>query len=251
MTTISPILRVHYKSAVRDKTALFFTFAFPLLFIVVFGLLFGSTKTENGHTVMDSLAPGVLAWGVGNAAVFGLGYNLVQWRATDLLRLIRRTPTPVVTFLASRFIVILGIAGVQAALFLAVASIPPFDLRVSALGLIASIPVLICGTLAFFSIGLIVGNLARTPDAVAAIANCLMVPMAFLSGSFYPISESPAWLRVASYVLPLRYMNDGLVAVLTGGRDYGTVAVSCAALLGFAIVFSALAIRGFRWENAR
>jgi ABC-2 type transport system permease protein len=251
MTTIAPLLRVHYKSTLRDKTALFFTFAFPLLFIVIFGLLFGSTKTSGGQTVIDTMAPGVMSWGVGNAAVFGLGYNLVQWRSTDLLRMIRRTPTPLTSFLASRFVVVLGVALAQAVLFLAVASIPPFDLHTTPLGLLAGLPVLVCGALAFYAIGLLVGNLARTPDAIAAIANCLMVPMAFLSGSFFPLSQSPAWLKAVSRVLPLRYMNDGFDAVLDGQGHYGTMLVSCVILLAFTAVFGYVAFRTFRWENAK
>ncbi len=65
------------------------------------------------------------------------------------------------------------------------------------------------GITAFLALGLVVGSLADTPEAVAAIANCVMVPMAFLSGSFYPEDLMPGWLQTSRRVLPLRYLNDG------------------------------------------
>jgi len=63
----------------------------------------------------------------------------------------------------------------------------------------------------------LVGRLAPNPDAVAAIANCVMIPMAFLSGSFYPLELAPHWMDVVSRFLPLRYLNDAMREVLSGG----------------------------------
>ena len=77
-------------------------------------------------------------------------------------------------------------------------------------------PALVARDHAFLAIGVIVGTYANTPEAVAAIANCLMVPMAFLSGSFLPLDMMPAWLQSVSRVLPLRYLNDAATGALTG-----------------------------------
>lgn len=249
MTGFKPLARAHFLATGRNKTELFFTFAFPLIFIVVFGLLFGNQPAGGGKHTIDYLAPGVMAWGVANAAVFGVGYSLVNWRSTDLLRLIRRTPTSVLTLLASRLVVVLAVALTQAVLFLAVAVLPPFRLRVTVTGLLLTVPVLACGALAFYAVGVCVGNLVRTPDAVAAISNCMMVPMAFLSGSFIPLSQAPGWLRDVSYVLPLRYMNQAVTAVLDGGGHITAMAWRCLVLLIFAALATVPVLKNFRWEN--
>ena len=47
-----------------------------------------------------------------------------------------------------------------------------------------AIPVVICGTLAFMSIGLLVGALAKTQEAATALVNLIVLPMAFLGGAF-------------------------------------------------------------------
>jgi ABC-2 type transport system permease protein len=231
------------RAHVRDRVTLFFTFVFPLIFLVVFGLLFDGVA---GRKPIDFLAPGVLSWAVANGAVFGVAYTLVQWRDSGVLRLIRMTPTSVLTVLGSRFLVAVGVALAQIVVFVGVAMLPPFGLRPGPYALLA-LPVLVAGVMAFFALGMIIGSHVTSSEAVAAIANCLLVPMAFLSGTFYPLDQSPAWLRAVAQALPLKYMVDGTAGVLTGSRGPGSVAVPIAVLLGTALLVVGFATRLFRW----
>jgi ABC-2 type transport system permease protein len=236
------------RAYVRDKVTLFFTFAFPLIFLVVFGLTFGGQSVGGGLRVIDYTAPGVMAWAVGNAALFGVAYTLMQWRGSDLLRLIRLTPTPLSVVLASRFLPAIVIALVQAVFFLGIAALPLFGLHVAATTPLA-LPVLLAGVTAFFALGVIVGTHAGSSEAIAAIANCIMLPMAFLSGTFYPISESPKWMQDLSRALPLRYLIDGIAAQLSGRGTPGGALTATGELLAFAAVFCVLAARTFRWSG--
>lgn len=227
-------------SMVRNKIALFFTFAFPLMFIVLFGLMFG------GPGQMDRLTAGVLDWGVGNAAMFGVAYSIVQWRRDDLLRLVRTTPTPITSLLSGWYVVTVIFAIAQAALLLGVSLLPVFGLTIAVPGIVLLPVVLMVGSLTFFAMGVLVGRLAPSPDAVGAIANCVMIPMAFLSGSFYPLELAPHWLTVVSRFMPLRYLNDAVREVLAGGYN---LAVPLAALLGFAALFGVIGLRTFKWAD--
>ncbi|MFI8347822.1 ABC transporter permease [Streptomyces sp. NPDC085596] len=248
MSAYAALTRATYVASVRDKTTLFFTFAFPLAFLVLFGLIFQGDKINGGLASINYIAPGVLSWGVGNAAVFSVGFALMQWRRDDLLRLIWRTPTPLRTLIASRWTVAMGVALAQAALFTAVALLPFFGLRLMGPWW-AALPLLVLGVTAFLAMGLVVGSLADTPEAVAAIANLVMVPMAFLSGSFFPDDLMPGWLRTAAKVLPLHYLNDGLTDAMGGRGDLGDIALDCASLAVFALFFGVIATRIFRWSN--
>ena len=60
-----------------------------------------------------------------------------------------------------------------------------------------SIPLIVVGTLAFLSIGLLAGSFAKTPEAAGAIANLIVLPMAFLSGAFFPLDGAPGWLHAS------------------------------------------------------
>jgi ABC-2 type transport system permease protein len=227
-------------SMVRNRIALFFSFAFPLLFIVLFGLLFG------GPGRMTQLSAGVLDWAIGNAAMFGVAYTIVQWRRDDLLRLVRTTPTPMASLLSGWYVVTVGLAVAQALLLLGVSLLPAFGLTIAAPSIVLFPLVLIVGCSTFFAMGILVGRLAPNPDAVAAIANCVMIPMAFLSGSFYPLELAPHWLTVASRFLPLTYLNDAVRQTLSGGYD---LLLPLSALLGFAVLFGAIGLRTFKWAD--
>ncbi|MFJ6782803.1 ABC transporter permease [Streptomyces yangpuensis] len=249
MSAYTALTAAGYRAQVRDKATLFFTFAFPLLFLVVFGLIFsGQDVEETGRPYISYIAPGVMSWGVANAAVFGIAFTLMQWRRDDLLRLIRLTPTPLTTVLASRYVLALVVGMAQAAVFVAVAMLPGFGLTLDGRWPLV-LPALVLGITAFLAIGVIVGTYANTPEAVAAIANCLMVPMAFLSGSFLPLDMMPSWLQSVSRVLPLRYLNDAATGALTGTGTLTAIGTGCAVLLGFALLFGAIGLKTFRWSN--
>lgn len=249
MSDYGALTAAGYRAQIRDAATLFFTFAFPLVFLVVFGLIFsGQDVEETGRPYISYIAPGVMSWGVGNAAVFGIAFTLMQWRRDDLLRLIRMTPTSLPTVLASRYVLALAVGVVQAVVFVAVATLPPFGLEPASRWPLA-LPVLLLGITAFLSIGVIIGSYADTPEAVAAIANFLMVPMAFLSGSFLPLDMMPDWLQSVSLALPLRYFNDAASSALSGSGDLGDIAAGCGALVAFTVVFALIGLKTFRWSN--
>src|SRR5205085_183316 len=82
----------------------------------------------------------------------------------------------------------------QALIFIGIGLLPVFGLKLTGTWWMA-IPVFLLGILAFFSIGMLVGAFAKTEQAASAAANIVVLPMAFLSGTFFPIDQAPAWLR--------------------------------------------------------
>jgi ABC-2 type transport system permease protein len=194
------------------------------------------------------ITPGLLGWAVATGAMFGAALTLVTWRQKKLLRRLRLSPVGVSTIAAARVGVSIVIALVQTAIFIGVASIPYFGLRLSAYWWMA-IPLIIVGTLSFLSLGLLAGSFSKTPEAATAIANLIVLPMAFLSGAFFPIEGAPPWLQTISRFLPLRHLVDGMQAVMVRGQGPGDVLPQVGILLGFGVVVSAIAVSLFRWED--
>jgi ABC-2 type transport system permease protein len=340
------LTRAMLRGFLRDRTALFFTFFFPLMFLVVFGLIFNSASSSkttigvvgggpivkalppaavdakvypnadaavaavrsgdipavviqqgNGITlryaasdqvkaatvqglvraVVDSanvaatgqpprftltaeqvedtslkpiqyLTPGILSWGIATSAAFGAALTLVSWRRKQLLRRVRLSPAPVWTVVGARVGVSLLVAAVQAVVFIGLAMTPPFGLKLSGQWWLATV-LLVAGTLAFLSIGLFVGAIAKSEEAASAITNFIVLPMAFLSGAFFDITAAPTWLQDVSRVLPLRWRNEGMLDVLVRGKGVSTIAVPVVVLLAFAAVISVIAARVFRWDD--
>jgi ABC-2 type transport system permease protein len=194
------------------------------------------------------LAPGLLGWAIASGATFGAAITLVSWRENKLLRRLRLAPASTSSVVGARIGVSLVIAMIQLAVFLAIATTAYFGLRLTASWWMA-IPVVACGTLAFLSIGLLVGSVAKTQQAATSIANLIILPMAFLGGAFVPLNFAPAWIQEVSYVLPLRYLVVGMQDVMARGDGPASALPAIGVLLGFAAVLTAISVRVFRWDQ--
>jgi ABC-2 type transport system permease protein len=348
MTAFKSLSVAMFKGFFRERVALFFTFLMPLMFLVIFGLIFGSsssnktkidvvgdgpvltalggtgivefqrvdsfdtavaavrsgdvpaaisvqgnkvelryaasdsvqagtvqavirsvvdavnvqasgkppTVTLNSQQVEDSslsaiqyLTPGILSWGLATSAIFGSALTLVNWRKKQVLRRIRLAPVSTGTVISSRLLVTIGTSVLQAILFVAVAMTPVFGLKLAGQWWLA-LPLLVLGSLSFFSIGVLVGSIAKSEEAATGITNVIVLPMAFLSGTFFPVQNAPQWLQTVSEVLPLRHLNDGMVDVLVRGKGIEALGVPALVLLGFTIVVGFAASRVFSWEDS-
>jgi ABC-2 type transport system permease protein len=193
-------------------------------------------------------APGLLGWAIASGATFGAGITLVTWRQNKLLRRLRLAPASTAAVVGARIGISLVIAMVQLAVFLAIATTPYFGLKLTASWWMA-IPIVACGTLAFMSIGLLVGSFAKTQQAASSIANLIILPMAFLGGAFIPLNFAPAWLQDVSYAMPLRYLVLGMQNVLARGDGPASALPAIGILLGAAAVLTLISVRVFRWDQ--
>jgi len=194
------------------------------------------------------LTPGLLGWAIASGATFGAAITLVNWRHNKLLRRLRLAPVSIGSVVFARVGVSLLVALVQLAVFLLVATTPYFGLKLTASWWMA-IPVLFCGTLAFMSIGLLVGSFAKTQQAATAIANLIVLPMAFLGGAFIPLDFAPSWIREVSYAIPLRYLVTGMQDVMARGEGPAAALPAIGLLLALTAVLSLIAVRVFRWDE--
>jgi ABC-2 type transport system permease protein len=193
------------------------------------------------------LAPGLLGWAIASGGAFGAAITLVNWRQTKLLRRLRLAPVSVGSIVLARVGISLAVALIQLAVFLGIATLPYFGLRLSADWWMA-IPVVICGTLAFLSIGLLVGSVTTSQQAATAVANIIILPMAFLGGAFVPLDFAPAWIRDVSYAMPLRYLVTGMQNVMARGEGPLAALPAIGILLGLTAVLTIAAVRLFRWD---
>lgn len=194
------------------------------------------------------LAPGLLAWAIASGATFGAALTLVSWRQNKLLRRLRLTPASTGAIAAARITVSLLIALVQLAVFLLIATLPYFGLKLTHWWWMA-IPIVIAGALTFLSIGLLAGSITKTEQAATALANLIILPMAFLGGAFVPLAFAPAWIQKVSYVMPLRYLVTGVQDVMARGDGPRAAVLPIAVLLGIAAVLTLVAVRLFRWDE--
>jgi len=202
---------------------------------------------DNSLSSIQFVTPGLLGWAIATGATFGAASNLVAWRKNGLLRRLRLAPIPTWAVVVARVAVSLAIATVQSAIFLAV-GMGLFGLKLTGSWPMI-IPLLISGTLAFMAIGLLAGSVAKTEEAAIGISNFIVLPMAFLSGSFFPLDGAPGWIQSVSQALPLRHLNEGMLDTMVRGQGPSAALMPIAILLGFGMVVTAIAARLFRWDD--
>lgn len=193
------------------------------------------------------VTPGLLGWAIATSATFGAAATLVGWRSTRLLRRLRLTPVSTRTLVAARIGVTVLIAMVQTVIFVGLA-VAFFGLELNGSWWMAVL-LLVCGTLSFMSLGLFVGAISNTVGGATGLANILVLPMAFLSGSFFPLDGAPRWLDIVSRALPLRHLNDGMLDVMVRGQGPEAALLPIGILVGFAAVVLLIASRFFSWET--
>jgi ABC-2 type transport system permease protein len=208
------------------------------------------THQAENHAIqpIQFLAPGLLGWAIASGATFSAAITLVNWRHNKLLRRLRLAPVSTGSVVLARVGVSLLVALIQFVLFLVIATTPYFGLKLTAAWWMA-IPVVLCGTLAFMSIGLLIGSFAKTQQAATAIANLVILPMAFLGGAFIPLDFAPGWVRGASYAMPLRYLITGVQDVMARGEGPAAALPPIGILAVLTTVLTLIAIRVFRWDE--
>ncbi len=203
---------------------------------------------DDSLTAIQLVTPGLLGWAVAMSASFGAAATLQGWRQSKLLRRLQLSPVSTGTLVGARIAVTIAVALIQMAIFLGLGA-AAFGLTLTGAWWMA-VPTLVVGTLCFMAIGLLAGALAKTTEGAVNMANFLVLPMAFLSGSFFPLDAAPTWLRTLSNVLPLKHLNEAMLDVMVRGEGPGAALLPIAVLGAFAVVVTALAARLFRWDTA-
>jgi ABC-2 type transport system permease protein len=202
---------------------------------------------DDSLTTIQFVTPGLLGWAIAMSAAFGAAATLQGWRQSKLLRRLQLAPVSTRTVVGARVTVTVGIALVQMAIFLGLGA-AAFGLRLTG-SWWASIPLLVMGTLCFMAVGLFAGSVTKTTEGAVNMANFLVLPMAFLGGSFFPLDAAPGWLQTFANVLPLHWLNEGMLDLLVRGEGPSAMFVPMGLLAAFALALTLLSARLFRWET--
>jgi ABC-2 type transport system permease protein len=208
-----------------------------------------SQVEDNSLKPIQYLTPGLLGWAIASGAMYGASFTLINWRTKRVLRRLRLAPVSVGAVVGARVGVSVLVALGQTAIFLVVATMPFFGLKLTGQWWLI-VPLVLCATIAFMSIGLVTGAVAKTEEAANGINQMIILPMSFLGGAFFPLDGAPGWLQDVSKVLPLRYLVTSSQSVLSRGGGLMDALPSMGGLLLFSAVLCAIAWRFFSWDDA-
>lgn len=183
---------------------LFSSMVTPLIYLVTFGFGLGRSVSVSGTDYLSFLIPGLVAMSSMNNS-----YNWVA-SALNLNRLYHKTFQVFIQAPITSAGIMVGevLAGMVKGLFASVLVIivglvgaPKFHL--SALFVLT----LLLNCFMFACLGVAVGMLAKTHEDTSTYSNFFITPMAFFSGTFFPLDKMPDLLRYLIYCMPLTHTN--------------------------------------------
>lgn len=237
------LARAYLLRSFRSRTSLFWNFAFPLVWLFVFGFIFEGGSSEGTGFLM----PGIFAITILAISFAGVSYRLVNERERGTLRRYRVTPVrapAVVLATAASSLVLLAVS----LLLLAATAWLVFDVPAAG-GVAGVVLVLAAGSLAFVPLGLVVGSVAPGTDSAPAINNAIFFPLIFVTGAALPFSMLPGWVQAVGAALPPTYLVEALQAVMVRGEPLGAVGGEMIVLAATGVVGALASSLLFRWES--
>ncbi len=228
-----------WHSFLRRKTAVFFTFFFPVILVVIFGALVRTQPTDGGLFAEPAAyyIPGYLATVVLFTPLSRVGSEIARHRDDSRFEKLATTPLTRTEWLVAHTLVNTIIIGLASLLILGlVLLLTDATIPISA-ELAMLVPFVVLAVILFCGFGALLGRLADSQDGVIAASNTIALPLLFLSDTFITLEQLPGWFEPLVKLSPLTYFADG-VRVITyepaAGEPYlGNLLI----LAGLAAVF--------------
>ena len=259
MTTLTPpraapgaafgqLVRNEARLAWRQPTSLIGGLALPTALLIIFSFIPTFRQPQaalGGSSPLDLYVPILIGFSLAMLALFGLPIPLVTYRELGVLRRLSTTPVPPSWLLAAQAaiqltVALAGIAGVLVA-GAALGTPAPANPAGFALAVVLSVAGL-------FPLGLLIAAAARTTNGASVIGRLVLIPMLFFAGLWWPRELMPAVLRDVSDVIPLGAAVQAIQDSMRGPFPPVSGSAPMLVLTGWAVLFSILAMRFFRWE---
>jgi ABC-2 type transport system permease protein len=251
-------VRLELRLFARERQQVVFSFAYPVVMMVVFGSVLGGDIAPGGVPFPSYFLAGIAATGIMLSSFQSLATSIAAERETGQLERLQLLGTPPMAYFAGKAGLVLVTSAAQLALLLPVArygyDVPlPVDLAhwvtfawVAALGSLA-------GTVLGIGASALRGSASSVTTGVSAFA----VVLQFFSGVFFVFPELPSWMQQVAALFPLKWLTQGMRSAflpdgasafeVAGGWEHGRTAL---VLVAWVIIGVVVCVRTFRWRRA-
>jgi len=226
----------------RNPSAAFFNFLLPLLFLAGGGIILSGSQHD-----LNRLVPAIAALSVMSTTFTALAYNIVYLRERGVLKRVRGTPLPTVSYFGG----VMANAVTNAALQIAIVVLAgklvfgigwPRDWAELAVFVVA-------GVACLSALGVAFAHVIPNFESTAAYVNAVFLPVVFVSFYVFDSSSAPDFMRNIAEALPLKPLIDGLYAAIVSGSSLGDNLDALAIIALWGAFGCYFAVRGFSWES--
>jgi ABC-2 type transport system permease protein len=245
------IVRNEVRVLRRDPTPLMILVVMPLIYAPIFRSTFRAALVVSGRpgaSGAEFVVPGsavqflfFLAPTVGFAFFREHGWGTwerLRTSAASAAEIVVAKALPMVAIGALQLVVLFGVGFAL------------LDLHVpgSALGVVAVSAALLGCVVA---LGVAITAVARTLQQVSAIGYLGATVLGAIGGALVPFATLPGWVRAIAPVTPQYWAMRGYNALILDGQGFGAAVRPACMLAGFAALFTAVALRRFRFDEAK
>jgi ABC-2 type transport system permease protein len=236
--------RLERKMFWRNPSAAFFNFVLPLLFLAAGGAILSGSQRD-----LNKLVPAIAGMSVMSTTFTALAYNIVFLRERGVLKRIRGTPLPTLSY----FIGVAANAVTNTILQIAIVILA--GRAFFGIGWpqhwLALLVFVAAGVVSLAALGVAFAHVIPNFESTAAYVNAVFLPVVFLSFYVFDSHSAPGFLRSIAEALPLKPLIAGLSGAMVTGAGISSN-LDGLAVIGLWGVFGIyLAVRGFSWEGSR
>jgi len=222
------------KRYLRARSRIVASLGQPLLFLLGLGFGFGPIFQRAGQgNYIQFLAPGVIAMTILFTSVFA-GIELIWDRQFGFLKETLVAPVPRILIMIGRTLGGATVALIQGVIVVGICMAAGFRVHTVG-GLPLAFVFMALIAVLFTALGTALASLLQDFQGFQLIMNFLVMPIFFLSGALFPLTNVPTALNVIASIDPLSYGVDGLRVALSGAAHFGVatdLAVLCAVTAG-------------------
>ena len=246
-------VRYTNKAFWRNPASAFFTFAFPLMFLVIFTALFGNdTASVFGERISTSTfyVAAIAAFSIITATYTNLAISVVFQRDAGILKRTRGTPLPGWAYLFGRIVHAILVAALLVVIVAAFGA-AFYHAKLPGRTLPAFLVTIAVGAASFSALGLALTGVIPNAEAAPAVVQAIILPLLFLSDIFIPIQDPNAWYVKLAKLFPVYHFSQAMKAAYFSptGNGFRSRDLLVIGIWGVAGVLAA--VRLFTWEPKR
>lgn len=205
----------------RDRARLIGSFSMPILFLLIFGGgMSGSMESmmagnmpegAEGFNYVEFVFPGIVAMTLLMTSIFS-AMSVIEDKDFGYMKEILVSPISRVSIAIGKMLGAATIATIQGVILFLL--IPFLGLSYNLMALIQVIPFMFLLGCALSGLGLLFASLISSTQGFQLTVQILVMPMIFLSGALFPVSNMPAWMDVIVKINPVTYGVDVMKKIM-------------------------------------
>lgn len=247
---------VELRQLTRNSSLLIYTFALPVVMLLLFGTIFRGRIDGTSATYQQVYATGMIGMCVINGGLQNLAYAVAIERHTKALKRLRTTPMPAASYFLGKVASVLAATAAQVAVMLLVGvTVMGLKLPADAGRWFTFAWVLVLGATACSLLGIGMSSLIRSEQGSAIVWLPIMV-LQFVSGVFIVFSSLPSAVQQIGALFPVKWLCQGMRSVFlpedfkysepAQGWEHGRLAL---VLVGWCVIGLLLCLRTFSWRG--